>query len=145
MYWELWLSQVTASAALQCMLVRNKGGQASYVDVDRLDYKELNCLAKETDAVCWLEQISVFNLSAFVRVHGMCLPHGAAQQWEVLYYLMKFCQLCKIRTKTNCFHSILWGCMDQLKHLTWFNHQCLRMLGWKACTVLTDCLIMVWW
>lgn len=28
MYWELWLSQVTARAALQCMLVENKGGQA---------------------------------------------------------------------------------------------------------------------
>lgn len=25
MYWELWLSQVTATAALQCMLVQNKG------------------------------------------------------------------------------------------------------------------------
>ena len=25
MYWELWLSQVTATAALQCMLVHNKG------------------------------------------------------------------------------------------------------------------------
>lgn len=29
MYWELWLSQVTASAALvPCMLIRDKGGQA---------------------------------------------------------------------------------------------------------------------
>lgn len=29
MYWELWLSQLTASAALQCMLVQNKGGHTS--------------------------------------------------------------------------------------------------------------------
>lgn len=35
MYWELWLSQVTASAALQCMLVRNKGGQVLYIDIVR--------------------------------------------------------------------------------------------------------------
>lgn len=33
MYWELWLSQVTASAALQCMLVQNKGGEVLCVDV----------------------------------------------------------------------------------------------------------------
>lgn len=29
MYWELWLSQVTASATLMpCMLIQDKGGQA---------------------------------------------------------------------------------------------------------------------
>lgn len=29
MYWELWLSQVTASSALMpCMLIQDKGGQA---------------------------------------------------------------------------------------------------------------------
>lgn len=52
MYWELWLSQVTARAALQCMLVQNKGGQALCVNgeaVHRLDKIELNCLAKEKD------------------------------------------------------------------------------------------------
>ena len=31
MYWELWLSQVTATAALQCMLVKNKGGRHWYL------------------------------------------------------------------------------------------------------------------
>lgn len=35
MYWELWLSQVTASAALQCMLVRNKGGQVLNIDTGK--------------------------------------------------------------------------------------------------------------
>lgn len=53
MYWELWLSQVTASAALvPCMLVQNKGGQALCVDVEtveRLDNLKPNCLAKEKD------------------------------------------------------------------------------------------------
>lgn len=32
MYWELWLSQVTASAALQCMLLQNKGEHNLCVD-----------------------------------------------------------------------------------------------------------------
>jgi len=70
MYWELWLSQVTASAALQCMLVQNKGGQALCIDVARLDYIELNCLAWEEDIECGFEQNSE-KLSACTA----CVPH----------------------------------------------------------------------
>ncbi|KAK0155126.1 Tyrosine-protein kinase ABL2 [Merluccius polli] len=41
MYWELWLSQVTATAALQCMLVHNKGASSSFED----QWASLNGLA----------------------------------------------------------------------------------------------------
>lgn len=44
MYWELWLSQVTASATLMpCMLIQDKGGQALCVIMNRLE----SCLAEE--------------------------------------------------------------------------------------------------
>lgn len=75
MYWELWLSQVTASAALQCMLVKNKGGHVLCLHVggmvNRLDHLELKAEYKYIESFLML--FNCVNLIMTLSLSLVCL------------------------------------------------------------------------